>query len=128
MKYYYPLRSNRTHRGKAGIEDHKNIWNSLAELLPIFRNVLKAAESDACSALRHDPWNNQTMKGPFAATVWREGNWCVSQCIEVYVASQGESEAGALANLKEALELHFEEPHATRAREVRLVEVEIGAA
>ena len=68
------------------------------------------------------------MKRPFAATVWREGNWYVSQCIEVDVASQGESEAEALANLKEALELHFEEPPASRAPVVRMVEVEIGAA
>ena len=48
------------------------------------------------------------MKRPFSATVWREGNWYVSQCLEVDVASQGESEEEALANLKEALELHFE--------------------
>lgn len=53
------------------------------------------------------------MKRPFAATVWREGNWYVSQCLEVDVASQGESEQEALANLKEALELHFEPPRAT---------------
>lgn len=52
------------------------------------------------------------MKQPFAATVWREGNWYVSQCLEVDVASQGETEEEALANLKEALELHFEPPRA----------------
>jgi len=54
------------------------------------------------------------MKRPFAATVWREGDWYVSQCLEVDVASQGETEEEALANLKEALELSFEEPRATR--------------
>ena len=42
------------------------------------------------------------------ATVWREGDWYVSQCLEVDVASQGGTEEEALANLKEALELHFE--------------------
>jgi len=68
------------------------------------------------------------MKRPFAATVWREGNWYVSQCLEVDIASQGETEAEALANLKEALELHFEPPTATRAPEVRMIEVEVGAA
>ena len=67
------------------------------------------------------------MKRPFAATVWREGHWYVSQCIEVDIASQGESEKEALSNLKEALELHFDEPSATRLPEVRIVEVEIGA-
>lgn len=68
------------------------------------------------------------MKRPFAATVWREGNWYVSQCLEVDVASQGETEEEALANLKEALELHFEPPIATRPPAVRTVEVEVGAA
>jgi predicted RNase H-like HicB family nuclease len=68
------------------------------------------------------------MKRAFAATVWREGKWYVSQCLEVDVASQGETEAEALANLKEALELHFEPPQATRAPMVRMIEVEVGAA
>jgi predicted RNase H-like HicB family nuclease len=68
------------------------------------------------------------MKRPFAATVWREGDWYVSQCMEVDVASQGRSEEEALENLKEALELHFEAPQATRPPNVRTVEVEVGAA
>lgn len=68
------------------------------------------------------------MKRPFAATTWREGSWWVSQCLEVDVASQGETEEEALANLKEALELHFEEPRATRPAQVRVIEVEVGAA
>lgn len=48
------------------------------------------------------------MKRPFAASVWREGNWFVVQCLEVDVASQGETEDEALANLKEALEFYLE--------------------
>ena len=68
------------------------------------------------------------MKRPFSATVWREGDWYVSQCLEVDVASQGETEEAALDNLKEALELHFEPPRANRAPEVRMIEVEVGAA
>jgi len=68
------------------------------------------------------------MKRPFAATVWQEGKFYVSQCLEVDVASQGESEEEALANLKEALELHFEAPQATRPSLVRTIEVEVGAA
>jgi predicted RNase H-like HicB family nuclease len=47
---------------------------------------------------------------------------------EVDVASQGESEEEALANLREALELHFEPPQATRPSKVRTIEVEVGAA
>ncbi|HXR97570.1 MAG TPA: type II toxin-antitoxin system HicB family antitoxin [Terriglobales bacterium] len=68
------------------------------------------------------------MNRPFTATVWREGDWYVSQCLEVDVASQGESEEEALANLKEALELHFEAPHPTRSSDVKTIEVEVGAA
>jgi predicted RNase H-like HicB family nuclease len=70
----------------------------------------------------------EVMKRPFAATVWREGDWYVSQCLEVDVASQGETETEALENLKEALELHYEPPQATRPPKVRMIEVEVGAA
>ena len=68
------------------------------------------------------------MKRPFAASVWQEGDWYVAQCLELDVASQGETEAEALTNLKEALELYFEPPQATRPPRVRLIEVEVGAA
>ncbi len=50
------------------------------------------------------------MTRPFIATTWQEGRWFVSQCLEIDVASQGETEEEALANLKEALELQFEDP------------------
>jgi predicted RNase H-like HicB family nuclease len=68
------------------------------------------------------------MKRPFAATVWKEGDWFVAQCLEVDIASQGETEDEALANLREAVELHFEPPCATRAPQVRMIEAEVGAA
>ena len=68
------------------------------------------------------------MKRPFAASVWKEGDWYVSQCLEINVASQGGTEEEALSNLKEALELYFEPPCATRPPQVRLIEVEVGAA
>ncbi len=74
------------------------------------------------------PWNNEVMKRQFAATVWRVGESYVSQCLELDLASQGHTEEEALANLKEALELHFEVPRATRIPGVRTVEVEVGAA
>ena len=73
-------------------------------------------------------WQNRAMKRPFAATVWREGDWFVSQCLEIDLASQGETEDEALANLREALELYFEPPVATHPPTVRHVEVEVGAA
>jgi predicted RNase H-like HicB family nuclease len=68
------------------------------------------------------------MKRPFAATVWKEDNWYVAQCLELDIASQGETEDEALDNLREALDLHFEPPQATRPAMVRLIEVEVGSA
>ena len=73
-------------------------------------------------------WKNVGMKQPFSATIWRDGHWYVSQCLEVDVASQGNTEEEALANLIEALELHFEPPRATRPPKVLRIEVEVGAA
>ena len=68
------------------------------------------------------------MRRQFAATVWTEGSWYVAQCLEVDVASQGDSEDETLANLREALELYFEPPRATRPPKIRMIEVEVGAA
>ena len=67
------------------------------------------------------------MKKVYTATVWQEEDWVVAQCLEVDVASQGETEEEALNNLKEALELHFELPSATVTPQVRTIEVDIGA-
>ncbi len=68
------------------------------------------------------------MKRQFAARVWCEGDWLVSQCLEVDIAIQGATEEEALDNLREALELQFEPPRATRLPAVRLIEVEVGTA
>ena len=65
------------------------------------------------------------MKRQFTASVWREGDWYIAQCLEVDVASQGETEDEALANLREALQLYFEPPTPTAAPEVRSLEVEV---
>lgn len=40
---------------------------------------------------------------------WKEDNWFVAKALEVEVASQGKTENEALTNLKEALELYFED-------------------
>ena len=50
------------------------------------------------------------MKQQFTASVWREDDWYVAQCLEVDVASQGKTEEEALANLQEALALYFTPP------------------
>lgn len=44
----------------------------------------------------------------FAAAVHQEDDWYVAQCLEVDVASQGETIAAALANLGEAVQLYLE--------------------
>lgn len=45
----------------------------------------------------------------FRAAITHEGAWQVARCLEVEVASQGETVEEALANLREALELYFED-------------------
>ena len=68
------------------------------------------------------------MKQTFTASIWQEDNWFVVQCLEVDVASQGETAEAALTNLRAALELHFEAPCATVAPQLRTIEVEVRAA
>ncbi|MGH9945117.1 MAG: type II toxin-antitoxin system HicB family antitoxin [Pyrinomonadaceae bacterium] len=68
------------------------------------------------------------MKQLFTASTWQEGEWHIAQCVEVDVASQGATEAEALDNLRDALELHFTPPVATIAPQVRAIEVDIKAA
>ena len=46
------------------------------------------------------------MKRPFTATVWREGNWYVSQCFELDIASQGETVEEALASSRRRPHAH----------------------
>lgn len=43
--------------------------------------------------------------------VWKENRLFVAKALEVEVASQGKTEKDALKNLKEALELYFEDQH-----------------
>lgn len=50
IDYYYRVRSNITHRGKGVVRDHDILRKSLAELLTIFREVLKAAREDATAS------------------------------------------------------------------------------
>jgi predicted RNase H-like HicB family nuclease len=67
------------------------------------------------------------VKRTFTASITREGDWYIAQCLEVDVASQGATEEEALANLRDAIALHFTPPVATALPDLRPVEVEIGA-
>jgi predicted RNase H-like HicB family nuclease len=64
----------------------------------------------------------------FTASVYKEDDWFIAQCLEVDVASQGHSEDEALDNLREALELYFEPPVATVTPTLHKLEVEVRAA
>lgn len=68
------------------------------------------------------------MRREFHASVWQEDDWYIAQCVEVDVASQGDTELEALGNLAEALRLHFAPPCATTGPRLRSVPVELGAA
>ncbi len=68
------------------------------------------------------------MKQQFTASLMKEGDWFVAQCLEVDVASQGETEEEALRNLSEALKFHFSPPVATVTPGLRHLEVELHAA
>ncbi len=45
----------------------------------------------------------------FHSVVWQEDKWYVAKALEIELASQGKTEKEAVANLKEALELYFED-------------------
>ena len=68
------------------------------------------------------------MKQKFTASLARENGWVIAQCLEIDVASQGRTEAEALANLREALELHLEAPTAEAVPVTRVIDVDVGAA
>jgi predicted RNase H-like HicB family nuclease len=55
--------------------------------------------------------------------VFREGKHFVAQCLDVDVSSFGDSEDDALANLREALELYFEDAPADAVTKVEGPEV-----
>ena len=64
----------------------------------------------------------------FTAAVTHEPPWYVARCLEVEVTSQGTTSEEALANLKEALELYFEnEPLPDGVDPPRIETVEIAA-
>lgn len=55
------------------------------------------------------------------AAVTREGKFYVAQCLEVDVASQGESVEDALSHLREALELYLEDASADAPRAAPII-------
>lgn len=63
----------------------------------------------------------------FKYIVYKEGKYYVSQCLNVEVASFGDSIDEAIDNLKEALELYYEDDQPENAY-VNIEQVMIGEA
>jgi predicted RNase H-like HicB family nuclease len=66
---------------------------------------------------------NQAHEYDVQAVVYREDEHYVAQCLNVDVSSFGDTEEEALANLREALELYFEDMPATAITSVEAPEV-----
>lgn len=77
----------------------------------------------------------QTITGPEMRTLhyvtWQEDGAFVAQCLDVDVASEGDTQEESVANLKEALELYFEGaadlPLLQPTSRVRLGEMQVNA-
>ncbi len=65
------------------------------------------------------------MKQRFTAVISKEDEWYVAQCLEIDIASQGESETIAVSNLSEALKLYLDEPQATPLPSVHAFDIEV---
>ena len=54
----------------------------------------------------------------FKALVWKEGAFYVAQLLNVDISSFGKTQAEALANVREAAELYFEDSPISSVRKV----------
>lgn len=50
--------------------------------------------------------------------LWKEGKYYVAQCLNVDVSSFGKTKTEALKNIKEALDLYFEDAKASEVRKI----------
>ena len=50
--------------------------------------------------------------------IWREGKHYVAQCLNVDVSSFGKTKSEASKNLKEALDLYFEDTNTSKVRKI----------
>ena len=57
------------------------------------------------------------------ALLWKEGKLHVAKCLEIELASQGETKKDALVNLEEALSLLFERESLTNPSPLKDVEL-----
>ena len=57
--------------------------------------------------------------------VQKEENWYVAKCLDNSVASQGKTIEEALKNLREALELYFQNEKPTEPKEIFITTLEV---
>jgi len=50
--------------------------------------------------------------------IWKEGKHYVAQCLNVDVSSFGKTKAEALKNIKEALDLYFEDANMSKVKKI----------
>ncbi len=55
--------------------------------------------------------------------IWKEGKYYVSQCLNLDISSFGKTKKEALENLKEALELYFEDIKSPKVSKIEKPEV-----
>lgn len=60
----------------------------------------------------------------FKLTVWKEGKYFVAQCLNVDVSSFGKTKLEAINNLKEALDLYFEDIKTVKVAKVERPTIE----
>lgn len=91
-------------------------------------HTIQVSIADPEAAARAGLANSAPLR-EFRALVVPDGGWRVALCLEVEIASQGETVAEALAMLTEAMELYFEPPAPAEilAPEIHRIEV-AGAA
>ncbi len=64
-------------------------------------------------------------KIPLVSAIWKEGKYYVAQCINVDVSSFGDTKTEALKNLKEALELYFEDEPLPKVVKINRLSIQV---
>jgi predicted RNase H-like HicB family nuclease len=57
--------------------------------------------------------------------VWKSDEWYVARCVDSYIASQGKTIEEALSNLREAIELHYEDDVQPENKDIFITSMEV---
>ena len=61
----------------------------------------------------------------YSVIIEKEENWYVAKCIDNNIASQGKTIEDALKNLKEAIELYYEDEEPINPKEIFVTTLEV---